>query len=195
MTPEMLRRCLGPVETGGWNTLPTARAGDKPLIRAAVLIPLITHENGLSTILTQRTEHLNDHAGQVSFPGGRFEPEDENPIATALREAHEEIGLAPDAVEIIGCLDAEDTSTGFSVVPVVGLVAPVYSLTLDRFEVAEAFEVPLDFLFNGRNKRREKMFWHGRLRRYDVYKDFDGHKIWGVTARIIARLQEALSQP
>ncbi len=193
MTPDTLRHCLGLIDPDGWNEVSAAAPGDGPLTPAAVLIPLVTHDHGLAAILTQRTEHLNDHAGQVSFPGGRHEPPDDGPVATALREAHEEIGLEPDTVEIIGSLDAQDTSTGFSVVPVVGLVAPVYSLTLDSFEVAEAFEVPLDFLFDGRNKRREEMFWRGRRRAYDVYDDYQGHKVWGVTARIIGSLQEAVN--
>lgn len=193
MTPDVLRHSLRMIEPNGWSDGPAAEPGDGPLTPAAVLIPLVTHDHGLTAILTQRTEHLNDHAGQVSFPGGRHEPHDDGPVATALREAHEEIGLEPDTVEIIGSLDAQDTSTGFSVVPVVGLVAPVYSLTLDSFEVAEAFEVPLAFLFDGRNKRREEMFWRGRRRVYDVYDDYEGHKIWGVTARIIGSLQEAVN--
>ena len=190
MTLDALRRCLGLIEPKGWN--PVSAAGEARLTLAAVLIPLVTHDHGLAAILTQRSEHLNDHAGQVSFPGGRHEPDDDGPVATALREAHEEIGLAPEAVEVIGCLDAQDTATGFSVVPVVGLVDPVYSLTLDSFEVEAAFEVPLDFLFDGRNKRREEMIWRGRRRVYDVYKDFQGHTVWGVTARIIGSLQEAM---
>ena len=190
MTLDALRRCLGLIEPKGWN--PVSAAGEARLTLAAVLIPLVTHDHGLAAILTQRSQHLNDHPGQVSFPGGRHEPDDDGPVATALREAHEEIGLAPEAVEVIGCLDAQDTSTGFSVVPVVGLVDPVYSLTLDSFEVEEAFEVPLDFLFDGRNKRREEMIWRGRRRVYEVYKDFQGHRVWGVTARIIGSLQEAM---
>ncbi len=192
VTPEAFRRCLGLIEPDGWDAVSTADPGDRPLTPAAVLIPLVTHDNGLAAILTQRAAHLNDHAGQVSFPGGRFEPHDDGPVATALREAHEEIGLAPEDVEIIGCLDAQDTSTGFSVVPVVGLIDPVYSLTQDSFEVDEAFEVPLAFLFDTRNKRREEMYWRGRQRVYDVYDDYQGHKIWGVTARIIRSLQEAM---
>ena len=193
MTPDTLRHCLGMIEPDGWNAVSAAAPGDGPLIPAAVLIPLVTHDHGLAAILTQRTAHLNDHAGQVSFPGGRYEPHDDGPVATALREAHEEIGLDPETVEIIGCLDAQDTSTGFSVVPVVGLIDPVYSLNLDSLEVDEAFEVPLAFLFDGRNKRREEMFWRGRRRVYDVYDDYEGHKVWGVTARIIGSLQEAVN--
>ena len=192
MTPEILRQCLGMIEPDGWNEVSANHTVEGLLIPAAVLIPLVTHDHGLAAIFTRRTDHLNDHAGQVSFPGGRFEAHDDGPVATALREAHEEIGLDPESVEIIGCLDAQDTSTGFSVVPVVGLVEPVYSLTLDSFEVAEAFEVPLAFLFDGRNKRREEMFWRGRVRTYDVYDDYEGHKVWGVTARIVGSLQEAV---
>jgi 8-oxo-dGTP pyrophosphatase MutT (NUDIX family) len=191
VTPDAFRHCLSLIEPDGWNAV-SAIEPDAPLIPAAVLIPLVTHDHGLQAILTQRTAHLYDHAGQVSFPGGRHEPIDDGPVATALREAEEEIGLASDAIEIIGCLDAQDTATGFSVVPVVGLVKPGYSLTLDSFEVEEAFEVPLAFLFDRRNKRREEMIWQGRLRTYDVFDDYQGHKIWGVTARIIGSLQEAM---
>ena len=194
MTPEILRNCLGMIDPDGWNRVSADNPDEEPLTPAAVLIPVVTHDHGLATILTERTEHLNDHAGQVSFPGGRYEPDDDGPVATALREAQEEIGLGPEAVEIIGCLDAQDTSTGFSVVPVVGLVDPLYSLTLDSFEVAEAFEVPLAFLFDGNNKRREEVFWRGRKRVYDVYDDYQGHKVWGVTARIIGSLQEAIAK-
>ena len=189
LTPALVRRRLAGRGTDGGPT----EATPPGLTLAAVLVPLVTHADGLAALFTRRTDHLADHAAQVSFPGGRVEAGDRDRVATALREAHEEIGLAPDTVEIIGMLDAQDTSTGFSVVPVVGLVAPVYSLDLDDFEVAEAFEVPLEFLFDGRNKRREEMFWRGRLRVYDVYDDYEGHKVWGVTARIIGSLQEAVT--
>ena len=103
--------------------------------------------------------------------------------------------MAREAVEVVGRLDAHDTSSGFSVVPVVGLVAPPYSLTLDAFEVAEAFEVPLSFLFDPANRRREEALWRGRMRCYDIYDDFEGHRVWGVTARIVASLREALTGP
>ncbi|MFP6730379.1 MAG: CoA pyrophosphatase [Alphaproteobacteria bacterium] len=192
MTPDAFRHCLSLIEPDGWNAVSAIDPDSGPLTPAAVLIPLVTHDHGLAAILTERTAHLNDHAGQVSFPGGRHEPDDDGPVATALRETAEEIGLASNCIEIIGCLDAQDTSSGFSVVPVVGLVEPVYSLTLDDFEVDEAFEVPLAFLFDGRNKRREEMIWQGRLRAYEVFNNYQGHKVWGVTARIIGSLQEAI---
>jgi 8-oxo-dGTP pyrophosphatase MutT (NUDIX family) len=115
---------------------------------AAVLVPLVVREHGLTVLLTQRADHLNDHAGQVSFPGGRHEPFDADATATALREAHEEVGLDPSRVEILGALPDYLTGTGFRVTPVVGLVHPPFTLTVDTVEVAEAFEVPLAFLMN-----------------------------------------------
>ena len=194
MTPAAVRERLAALDPGGWDSVPEPAGGAAPLTPAAVLIPLVTHDAGLTAIFTERTAHLNDHAGQVSFPGGRFEPADGSAVTTALREAEEEIGLAREAVEVVGCLDAHDTSSGFSVVPVIGLVAPSYSLTLDAFEVAEAFEVPLSFLFDPANRRREEAFWRGRMHCYDVYDDFEGHMVWGVTARIVASLQEVLRE-
>ncbi|MFP6744157.1 MAG: CoA pyrophosphatase, partial [Alphaproteobacteria bacterium] len=167
MTPEAIRRCLAELEPRGWDSVPEPPDGERPLTPAAVLIPLVTHAEGLAAIFTERTAHLHDHAGQVSFPGGRHEDSDDSAVATALREADEEIGLCPAAVEVVGCLDAHDTSSGFSVVPVVGFVTPPYSLILDNFEVAEAFEVPLSFLFDPANKRREQAFWRGEMQSYD----------------------------
>lgn len=195
MKPDAIRERLATLDPRGWKAVPEPVDAERPLTPAAVLIPLVTHAEGLSAIFTERTAHLHDHAGQVSFPGGRYEKTDDNAVATALREADEEIGLRPEAVEIIGCLDAHDTSSGFSVVPVVGLVTPPYSLILDEFEVAEAFEVPLSFLFDPANKRREEAFWHGEMCSYDIYSDYDGHMVWGVTARIVGRLQEVLLRP
>ena len=195
MTPDAIRRRLAEIEPRGWDSVPARPKGERPLTPAAVLIPLVTHANELSAIFTERTAHLHDHAGQVSFPGGRHEDSDDGAVATALREADEEIGLCPEAVEVVGCLDAHDTSSGFSVVPVVGFVTPPYSLTLDEFEVAEAFEVPLSFLFDPANKRRERTFWRGEMRSYDIFDDYEGHMVWGVTARIVARLQDVLLSP
>ena len=193
MTPGELRARLAALDPDGWDAVSAAADTGAALTPAAVLIPLVTHNHGMTAIFTRRTEHLNDHAGQVSFPGGRFEAGDGGPVATALREAREEIGLAAEAVEVIGRLDAHDTSTGFSVVPVVGLVAPAYSLTLDSFEVAEAFEVPIAFLFDPSKRRREEALWRGRMHSYYVYDDFGGRTIWGVTARIVASLHEVIS--
>ncbi len=122
--------------------------------QAAVLIPLVQRAHGLQVLLTQRTAHLRDHAGQVSFPGGRAEPEDGSPERTALREAQEEIGLEERHVDLIGQLPVYRTVTAYEVTPVVALVQPGFSLRLDAFEVAEAFEVPLAFLMNPAHHRR-----------------------------------------
>ena len=119
-----------------------------PLTPAAVLFPIVLRDNGQTVLLTQRTAHLKDHAGQISFPGGRVEAEDESPIHTALRETEEEIGLARKHVEVLGFLPEYRTGTGFRVTPVVALVTPPFELALDPFEVAEAFEVPLAFLLD-----------------------------------------------
>ena len=119
--------------------------------RAAVLIPLLLKDDGLSVLLTQRTNHLRDHAGQISFPGGRMDPEDLSPNDTALRESQEEIGLDPQRVEIIGHLPQYLTVSGYSVTPVVGLVQPQAEYVLDEFEVADIFEVPLNFLLDPAN--------------------------------------------
>ena len=191
MTPDQLRARLAARGNAGDG----AGAWPAPVegaTLAAVLMPLVTHPHGLTVILTQRTEHLDDHAGQISFPGGRIEPGDDHPAATALRETEEEIGLAANRVEVIGSLGLHDTSTGFAVVPVIGLVAPPVEFTLDAFEVAEAFEVPLDFLLDPANRQLGQIEHRGRLREYFFF-DYDGRMIWGATARMIVELAETLS--
>lgn len=190
MTPDQLRARLAARGsagdgTGAWP----APVGGATL--AAVLVPLVTHASGLTVILTRRTEHLDDHAGQISFPGGRIEPGDDHPAATALRETEEEIGLAANRIEVIGSLGLHDTSTGFAVVPVIGFVAPPIAYTLDAFEVAEAFEVPLDFLLDPANRQIGQIEYSGRMRDY-FYFDYDGRMIWGATARMIVDLAETL---
>ncbi|MFQ5785767.1 MAG: CoA pyrophosphatase [Alphaproteobacteria bacterium] len=189
MTPALVRRRLAARDTGR-----VAQAMPAGRIAAAVLIALVARERAMTAVFTRRTDHLADHPGQVSFPGGRVEPGDANPVATALREAGEEIGLAAARVEVVGCLDLCDTSTGFAVTPVVGLVAPPLDLTLDTFEVAEVFEVPLDFLLDPANRRREQRRYRGRLRDYYVL-DYDGRTIWGATARMVVDLSAALGRP
>jgi 8-oxo-dGTP pyrophosphatase MutT (NUDIX family) len=115
---------------------------------AAVLLPIVLHAAGPAVLLTQRTAHLRQHSGQVAFPGGRHEPADRTPVHTALREAHEEVGLEPSRVEVIGRLPEYLTGTGFQVTPVVGLVEPGFEVRPDPHEVAAVFEVPLEFLTN-----------------------------------------------
>jgi NTP pyrophosphohydrolases including oxidative damage repair enzymes len=122
------------------------RASDS-LTPAAVLVPLVTHREGTTLLLTQRTDHLADHAGEISFPGGRVEPRDRTIAETALRETEEEVGLPPHHVELVGALDSYETGTGFRVTPMVGLIEPPLVTKPDPFEVAEVFEVPLAFIF------------------------------------------------
>ncbi|MRR49646.1 MAG: CoA pyrophosphatase [Rhodocyclaceae bacterium] len=161
------------------------------LTPAAVLIPLVLRSTGITVLLTQRTAHLRDHAGQVSFPGGRSEAHDTDAAATALREAEEEVGLVPSQVEVLGCLPEYRTGTGFSVTPVVGLVHPPLNLRLDDFEVAEVFEPPLDFLLNPANRRRESLEVRGALREYWAIP-WEGFFIWGATAGMLVSLARYL---
>lgn len=158
---------------------------------AAVLVPLVLREEETTVLLTRRTDHLHDHPGQVSFPGGRVDEGDESAAFTALREAEEEIGLMPSQVELIGELPRYHTGTGFEVTPVVGLVVPPLELALDPFEVAEAFEVPLSFLLDPRNHQRHTVEVRGRMREYWAmpYRDY---YIWGATAGMIVMLQQHL---
>jgi 8-oxo-dGTP pyrophosphatase MutT (NUDIX family) len=166
----------------------SARAAEPGLdtgeIPAAVLIPLIERDSGVTVLLTQRTAHLRDHAGQISFPGGRSEPGEASPVTTALREAQEEVGIDPAQVEVLGLLSGYQTGTGFRVTPVVGLVRPPLNLKLDDFEVAEAFEVPLQFLLDPANHQRMSMELHGERREFWAMP-WQGYFIWGATAGML----------
>jgi len=162
------------------------------LTPAAVLVPLVVRESGMTVLLTQRTAHLRDHAGQVSFPGGRAEPGDADAVATALREAKEEVGIESAQVEILGCLPEYLTSTGFRVTPVVGLVMPPLNLQLDDFEVADVFEPPLDFLLNAENHQRHKVEFQGAWREYWAMP-WRGYYIWGATAGMLVSLYRFLA--
>jgi 8-oxo-dGTP pyrophosphatase MutT (NUDIX family) len=135
-------------------------------IAAAVLVPVVARDTGATVLLTQRTMHLRDHAGQVSFPGGRSEANDASPEATALREADEEVGLDAGQIEILGRLPEYRTGTGFVITPVVGLVTPPLNLKLDDFEVAEVFEPPLEFLLDRANHQRHSIEVRGIMREY-----------------------------
>lgn len=160
---------------------------------AAVLIPLSQHKTGLHVLLTQRTAHLHDHPGQISFPGGRVDPEDESLIATALREAHEEIGLLPEHVEVLGTLPLYHTVTGYEVTPVVGLVPAQgqFSYRLDAFEVAEIFEVPLQFLMNpSHHELRQWQSEDGVRQFYSM--PYQNKFIWGATAGMLRNLYHFL---
>jgi len=158
-------------------------------IAAAVLIPLVQRESGITVLLTRRATQLKNHAGQISFPGGRMEPQDDGPRETALREAREEIGLDPGFVSVAGYLPDHIILSGFRVTPVVGFVRPGFELLLDRVEVAGSFEVPLAHVFNPVNH-------HTRLRRlgpgeveFEVWDiPYGEHSIWGATAGILMTL-------
>ncbi len=162
-----------------------------PLTPAAVLVPLVDRSEGMTVLLTQRTANLNDHAGQVSFPGGRMEPEDASAEAAALREAFEEVGLPPALVEPVGRLDDYETRTGFLVYPVVGIVTPPFAVKPDPAEVADVFEVPLAFILDRGNHRRESRLFKGRERQFYVLP-YDDHYIWGATASMLVNLAEVL---
>lgn len=156
---------------------------------ASVLIPLVLRENGPTLLLTQRTAHLNDHAGQVSLPGGRVDESDVSAIDTALRETEEEVGLHRRHIEILGSLPDYFTGTGFRVTPVVSLVQPPFDLRADPFEVAEIFEVPLAFLMDGRNHQRRAIeLPNGSGRRTFYAMPYDRFFIWGATAGMLRNL-------
>ena len=185
-TESWLRRCFA----DGRAVMPLA-TGDGHLWRqteelrpAAVLVPVVRRDAGLTILFTQRTDHLYDHAGQISFPGGRTEAHDHSPAATALRETFEEIGLAQSQVEVLGSLPEYTTVTGYHVTPVVGLVNPPLALSLDAFEVAEAFEVPLAFFLDPVNHQRNTLQYQGRTRHYYAMP-FEKRYIWGATAGML----------
>jgi len=153
-------------------------------------VPIVGHAE-LTVLLTQRTDHLPSHAGQISFPGGKMEKGDSDPVATALREAQEEIGLDPRFVEPLGFLDAYRTGTGYRIVPVVALVHEGFELALDGNEVADAFEVPLAFLMDAQNHATHVRNWRGVQRRFYAMP-FEQRYIWGATAGIMKNMHQRL---
>jgi 8-oxo-dGTP pyrophosphatase MutT (NUDIX family) len=166
------------------------RAGvsaDKP---AAVLVAVVDRA-APSVILTQRTTGLATHAGQIAFPGGKIDPGDASPAAAAMREAHEEIGLERSLVEPIGYLDLYLTFSGFRILPTVARVEPDYALSVNRAEVSDAFEVPLEFLMQPDNHQRRSRDWNGITRHYYAMP-YQDHYIWGATAGILRNLYERL---
>ncbi len=183
-------RALQPVDRDRDDALPPARSA-RPRRRAAVLCPLVRREGGLHVTLTVRSAQLKVHAGQIAFPGGKIDPTDPSPLAAALREAEEEIGLAADRVDILGTLDPYDTSTGFVVTPFVGTVDPRFVPVPSEGEVAEVFEVPLDFLMDPANHERIEKVHEGRRRHF--YQMVHGrYRIWGATAGMLRNLAARL---
>jgi 8-oxo-dGTP pyrophosphatase MutT (NUDIX family) len=160
-------------------------------VPAAVLVPLVEHQSGLTVLLTQRAETLKDHAGQISFPGGRIEPEDRDAWHAALRESYEEIGLLPEFVEFAGYLPDHHVITGFRVTPVVGFVNPDYQLRIAAAEVHDVFEVPLDFILNAANhKSRRRRLGDVDIEVHDI--PYGERNIWGATAGMLMTLRRML---
>jgi 8-oxo-dGTP pyrophosphatase MutT (NUDIX family) len=172
------------------DPMAAAIAKVRPIRPAAVLVPVVARAEP-TVLLTQRAAHLKDHAGQISFPGGKIDPADASPMAAALREADEEVGLAADHVEPIGYLDLYLTTFGFRIVPLLARVAPPFALTLNRDEVEDAFEVPLAFLMSPENHRRKSREWNG-LTRHFYEMPFGERYIWGATAGILRNLYERI---
>ena len=163
-----------------------------PLRPAAVLVGLVDRTAGLTVLLTRRTDHLEHHPGQISFPGGHIEDRDSDPIAAALRETEEEVGLSASHIEIVGRLNTYITRTGFEVTPVVAMIAPPFDLIPDPHEVAEVFEVPLSFLMNPQNHQHHERQLSGATRSFYAmpYQDYF---IWGATAGMLMDLYRTLT--
>ena len=206
LTPDVIRAAIG--AAGDW-TPPIPGDGrlfeGRQLAHAAVLVPLVMRDDAMHVLLTRRTDHLRDHAGQISFPGGRSEPEDADSAATALREAHEEVGLERTHAEVIGSLPAYTTVTGFVVTPVIALIQPPFTLALDPFEVAEAFEVPLPYLMTPAHHQRHRFRAEGSDggERQFLSMPWQGHAadgtpreyfIWGATAAMLRNLYHCLAR-
>ena len=202
LTPEALRqRFNSPLAWQPEFTADGHADTDRDLAHAAVLIPLVVRDGGVHVLLTRRSEHLRDHAGQISFPGGRAEPTDADSAATALREAEEEIGLSRRHVEVVGQLPVYTTITAFAVTPVVALVHPPFSLALDPSEVADIFEVPLSHLMTPAHHQRHAFSQAGMTRYFysmpwEIAGAGDAKKryfIWGATAAILRNLYRFLA--
>jgi 8-oxo-dGTP pyrophosphatase MutT (NUDIX family) len=170
-------------------------------IAASVLVPLVERDDGLHVLLTRRTDHLHDHAGQISFPGGRADPGDVDVVDTALRETHEEVGLPRERVQVLGPLNTYSTVSSYVVTPIVGLITPPFDLALDAFEVAEAFEVPLQFLMTPAHHHRHAAEFEGVKRQFlsmpwrgvDALGQPREYFIWGATAAMLRNLYRFLA--
>ena len=199
LTPEALRRRFKSPPTWSPEVMVEHRFSDREPTNASVLVPLVQRESEVTVLLTQRTDHLHDHPGQISFPGGRAETYDVDAIATAMREAEEEIGLHARHVEVLGSLPTYTTGTGFVVTPVVALIEPPFSIEADPFEVAEVFEVPLSFLMSPANHRRHGIEVAGKRREFLSMPYVPGESgarqyfIWGATAAMLRNFYRFLA--
>lgn len=198
LVPESLREVLSHADAWPQDPLGSTEyrhpGREGAPVLAAVLVPMIVRPEGISVMLTQRSAHLYDHAGQISFPGGRVETSDASPIATALRETQEETGLTAEYVDVLGTMPSYLTSTGFSITPVVSLVRPGFTLEPDVFEVAEIFEVPLSFLTNPANHRLYRGPLPGGRERLYYAMPWHQYFIWGATAGMLRNLYHMLRQ-
>lgn len=198
LTPQALRERFARPPVWTPEVLVERRLVAREPAHAAVLVPLVQRPQGLTVLLTQRTEHLSDHPGQISFPGGRCEPTDRDAAETALREAEEEVGLDRRHVEVIGQLPVYKTVTAFSVTPVVALVQPVFELRVDPSEVAEVFEVPLAFLMTPAHHQRHAVEFAGERREFFSMpwqppgRDHP-YFIWGATAAMLRNFYRFLA--
>ena len=163
-------------------------------VEAAVLVPLVMRPEGLTVLLTKRTAHLADHAGQISFPGGKIEKSDENAIAAALRETEEETGLSRSYVQVLGGLPRYLTATGFAINPITALVEPGFTLNPDASEVADVFEVPLTFLTNPTNFRHHRAELDDGTQRQYYSAPWNDYFIWGATAAMLLGMCQILSE-
>ena len=168
-------------------------AREQPIRPAAVLVPIVDHPQP-TVLLTQRSAHLNDHAGQISFPGGKIDATDASPLDTALREAEEEIGLGREFIDPIGYLDLYGTSFGFRILPAVALIKPGFKLRINQSEVDDVFEVPLAFLMNPVNHQTHSKEFRGVERSYYAMP-YEERYIWGATAGILRVLYERIYLP
>lgn len=182
-----------PPSAPGWNASELADLldSDLPLRTAAVLVPLVRRGEEFFVLFTVRTDQMREHAGQVSFPGGRIEAKDFDAVAAALRETEEETGIQSNAIEAFGYLDALETVSGFRVLPVAGFVDGSYQAAPDGTEVAELFEVPLAFILAPGRLKSQRVEWRGRKRNL-VEFDWMRHRVWGATASILVNLARRL---
>ena len=180
-----------------FNNLCLENKIDNSLTAAAVLVPIISHQEGYKILLTHRSKKLDDHAGQISFPGGRIDNSDKSPKNTALREAYEEIGLNESSVEILGHLDAYATATGFRILPIVSIIKENFDTKINPIEVESIFYLPMEFLMNPENHKKERGTYKRQSTSYKIEYEYnaipyENHHIWGATAAMLINLYETL---
>ena len=180
-----------------FNNLCLENKIDNSLTAAAVLVPIISNKEGYKILLTHRSKKLDDHAGQISFPGGRIDNSDKSPKNTALREAYEEIGLDESSVEILGHLDAYATATGFRILPIVSIIKENFDTKINPIEVESIFYLPMEFLMNPENHKKERGTYKRQSTSYKIEYEYnvipyENHHIWGATAAMLINLYETL---